>query len=168
MYSVDQKDAVVPLNDVPRPDTIAPRPAISAAEHFIAVAYYAVGPGDAVALVVFDSYAHVLGPPNDEGLEGHPLYGRGLDCHNCFEVRGSSWIRCFERMNRVHMSHDSAQFGRYRHFIITFQDSTFECIAERYLVSMQTGSPAEVVRHASALSGQAGAPVNGGQKDERR
>jgi hypothetical protein len=95
----------------------------------------------------------MFGPPNDEGLEGHPLYSRGLDYHNCFEVRESSWIRSFERMNRVHMWHDATRFARYRHFIITFQDSTFECIAERYRVSIQTGDPAEVVRHASAISG---------------
>ena len=62
MYSVDQKDAVVPLSDVPRPDAGAPRPGILATEHFVAVAYYAVGPGDAVALLTFDSYAHMLGP----------------------------------------------------------------------------------------------------------
>ncbi len=150
MYSVDEKDAAVLLNDIPRPDAGAPRPAISAIERFVAVAYYAVGPGDAVALVIFDSYAHMLGPPNDESLEGHPLYSRGLDYHNAFEVRESSWIRSLERMNRVHLWHDSARFARYRHFIITFQDSTFECIAGTYRVSIHTGDPAEVVRHANA------------------
>jgi hypothetical protein len=149
MYSIDEKDAVVPLSDVPRPDAGAPRPVISATEHFVAVAYFAVGAGDAVALIRFDSYAHMFGPPNDEGLEGHPLYGRGLDYHNCFEVRESSWIRSFERMNRVHMWHDSARFARYKHFIITFQDSTFECVADRYGVSIQAGDPAEIVRHAN-------------------
>jgi hypothetical protein len=149
MYSIDEKDAVVPLSNFPRPDAGAPRPVISATEHFVAVAYYAVGPGDAVALITFDSYAHMFGPPNDEGLEGHPLYSRGLHYHNCFEVRESSWIRSFERMNRVHMWHDSARFARHRHFIITFQDSTFECIAERYGISIQAGDPAEVIRHAT-------------------
>jgi hypothetical protein len=152
MYSVDEKDSVVSLGDVPRPDVDAPKPVILAAENFVAVAYYAVGPGDAVALITFDSYAHMFGPPSDEGLEAHPLYGRGLDYHNCFEVRESSWIRAFERMNRVHMWHDSAGFARYKHFVITFQDSTFECISEKYHVSIQTGDPAEVIRHASAYS----------------
>jgi|SRR3954452_9346227 hypothetical protein len=149
MYSVDENDIAVPLNDVPRPDTGAPRPIILATERSVAIAYYASGPGDAVALVTFDSYAHMLGPPNDEGLEGHPLYSRGLSNYNVFEVRKSSWVRSLEQMNRVHMWHDSADFGRYCHFIITFQDSTFECVAQKYRVSTHTGAPAEVIRHAN-------------------
>lgn len=149
MYPVDDKDSAVPLSDIPRPDTGAPRPVILATERCVAIAYYASGPGDAVALITFDSYAHMLGPPNDEALEGHPLYSRGLTNYNCFEVRESSWIRSLEQMNRVHMWHDSADFGRYRHFIITFQDSTFECIAEKYRVSTHTGAPADVIRRAT-------------------
>ena len=54
MYSVDEKDTIVSLSDIPRPDAGAPRPVILATEHFVAVAYYAVGPGDAVVLVTFD------------------------------------------------------------------------------------------------------------------
>ncbi len=152
MYTVDEKDTAVSLSDIPGPDAGAPRPVILATESFLAVAYYAVGPGDAVALVTFDSYAHMLGPPDDEALEGHPLYSRGLDYYKAFEVRESSWIRSLERMNRVHMWHDSAYFAHYRHFIITFQDSTFECIAKAYHVSTQTGDPAEVIRHVNAPS----------------
>lgn len=150
MYSVDDKDQAISLGDIPRPDAGAPQPVILATEHFVAVAYYAVGPGDAVALVTFDSYAHMLGPPDDEALDAHPLRSRGLDYHNAFEVKESSWIRSLEQMNRVHMWHDAAYFARYRHFIITFQDSTFECVAERYHVSTHTGKPGEVIRHANA------------------
>jgi hypothetical protein len=146
MYSVDEQDEVVPVNDVPRPDAGAPNPVISATERFVAVAYYAAGPGDIVALINFDALAHTFGRPNDEALEAHPLHSRGLDYHMAFEVRRSSWIRSFERMNRVRMWHDPDQFGGYRHFIITFQDSTFECIAEDYCVSTQTGDPTEIIR----------------------
>jgi hypothetical protein len=146
MYSVDEKDAVVAVGEIPRPDAGAPRPVILAAENILALAYYAVGPGDAVAMITFDAYAHSFGPPDEEGLEAHPLYSRGLDYHQAFEVRDSSWIRSLERMNRVQIWHDAAQFAPYRHFIITFQDSTFECIAASYRVSSHTGSPGEIVR----------------------
>jgi hypothetical protein len=152
MYSVDEKDTIVSVRDIPRPDAAAPRPVMLGTEDFVAVAYYAVGPGDAVVLVTFDSYAHMLGPPNEEALEAHPLYCRGLRYHAVFEVRESSWIRSLERMNRVHMWHDSAHFNYYRHFIITFQDSTFECIAKTYQVSSHTGDPTEVIRHANRPS----------------
>jgi len=99
-----------------------------------------------VVLVTFDAYAHSFGPPDEEALEAHPLFARGLDYHQAFEVRNSSWIRSLERMNRVQMWHDAAEFTRYRHFIVTFQDATFECIAESFRVSGHTGTPDEVVR----------------------
>lgn len=148
MYSVDEKDAVVPVADIPRPDAGAPKPVLWASERLVAVAYYAVGPGDAVALVTFDAYAHALGPPNDEALEGHPLFSRGLGNNKAFEVKGSSWIRNLERMNRVHIWHDAARFSQYRHFMITFQDATFECVAESYRVATHTGDPTKVIRRA--------------------
>jgi len=148
VYSVDDKDSIVPITEIPKPDAGAPTPAISASEFCVAVAYYAAGSQDAVALVTFDSYAHMFGPPNDEALDGHPLYSRGLDFYMAFEVQQSSWIRSLERMNRVHVRHDPAPFVGYRHFIITFHDSTFECVANGFRVSMHAADPAEVLRSA--------------------
>jgi hypothetical protein len=48
------------------------------------------------------------------------------------DLRNSSWIRSFERMNRVHPRHDPAGFQRLRHFVVCFHDSTFECVAWRF------------------------------------
>src|SRR5262249_17748356 len=73
--------------------------------------------------------AHYFGPPNDEALSGHPLYRKGLRHYGVCEVKNSSWVRALERMNRVHPSHHPRMFSRYRHFVFTFHDTTFECIA---------------------------------------
>lgn len=85
-------------------------------------------------------HAHLFGPPNDEAFSGHPLASRGLTPYAAFEVEHSSWLRSLERMNTVHPHHRPEQFARYRHFILAFHDSTFECVAESFDVSLCRGS----------------------------
>jgi hypothetical protein len=83
----------------------------------------------------------MLGPPNDEALLGHPLAARGLSHYGAYEVIDSSWIRKLERMNSVHDRHDSSRFFKdKRHFVFTFHDSTFECIARGFEVERLTGT----------------------------
>src|SRR5262249_26164200 len=73
---------------------------------------------------------HVLGPPNDEALSGHPLWGRGLGYYGVFRVEQSSLVRRLAAMNSVHAHHDWTVFEKKNHYIFTFHDSTFECVAE--------------------------------------
>ena len=39
-------------------------------------------------------------------------------------------------MNHVHPRNDPAAFDKFQHYIVTFEDSTFECIARSYEVSI--------------------------------
>jgi len=48
--------------------------------------------------------------------------------------------RRLEGMNSVHPRHSAASFAGLHHYIITFHDSTFECVAERYTISTARGS----------------------------
>ena len=130
MYSIDERDEVVPLSELPLPDVGAPLPRLNADEHEARVTYCVTGGGEAPATVTFSGLCALLfGPPNDEAFEGHPLAGRGLAPYGAFEVRRSSWVRSLERTNRVHPSHRAETFDRYRHFVLTFHDTTFECVA---------------------------------------
>jgi hypothetical protein len=149
MYDVDSLDTVVELADVPRPDIGAPLPLVVSDESNLILAYLVSEPDPdwdgsyttvvsadsddmAVALIRFRmAIAHMFGPPNDEAFEGHPLASRGLRPYAAFEIHQSSWIRRLERMNAVHPRHDPQRFmAGLRHFVFTFHDSTFECIAE--------------------------------------
>jgi hypothetical protein len=164
MHHVDGQDVLVPLSDVPQSSVGAPIPTVVAGEHAVALFYYgeAVGTNSESSVIVqFHScFAHYFGPPNDEALSGHPLYGRGLRPYGSFEVQHSSWLRFLERMNSVHPQHDCDRFlaGR-RHFALTFHDSIFECIAKGYIVEASEESISELVSRvgprvldASALS----------------
>ena len=70
-----------------------------------------------------------FGYPNDEALGGHPLYRRGLRHYRIFEVLNSSWISTMAEQNRLCFPHSDI-FASDRHWIFTFQDSTFECVAK--------------------------------------
>jgi len=158
MYQVDDKDRVLEIKDIPQSSVGAPIPAVISGEHSAAIVFYtqSIDPewdGSTVRVVDADShepsvmvrfdscYVHTFGPPNDEVFSSHPLYERGLHPYANFEVKNSSWIRSFEKMNSVHPYHNKDNFleGK-RHFILAFHDSTFECIAKSYAIEKTEGS----------------------------
>lgn len=158
MYDVDDKDRVVQLETAPQCAVGAPLPLVLADEGHVLLAYIVAepdpdwdgrtvksvtpeSPGKAIAIVAFQkAYSHMFGPPNDEAFSGHPLAGRGLERYSVAEVEQSSWIRRLAAMNAVHPYHKSELFADYRHFIFAFHDSTFECVAGNFTVTLLRGS----------------------------
>jgi hypothetical protein len=150
MYIIDQQDKVTTIKSAPQPSAGAPLPFVMSDEHNLLLVYiHEQLPGeldssyekvvdsnsskDPVALIQFHHYyAYFFGPPNDEAFEGHPLADRGLEPYGVFQVLQSSWVRQLERMNSVHPCHDPKRFEKLNHYIFTFHDSTFECVAEDF------------------------------------
>jgi hypothetical protein len=131
MYKIGWRDRVTELTELPQQSTGAPTPLLLADDGELVLAYRLATEDDETAIVEFDLVrAHYFGPPNDEAMNGHPLYKRGLRPYAAQEVHNSSWIRALERMNRVHPSHSARMYERCRHFIFTFHDTAFECIAD--------------------------------------
>jgi hypothetical protein len=173
MYDVDERDLVTPLEGVPQCDPGAPVPMVIAAEGTAIVAYYAPLevdwdtarpediPEDGVVVLQFGGVlALMFGAPNDEALHGHPLAGRGLDAYGAYRVEHSSWVRRLERMSRVHPQHSPERFSRLQHFVLTFHDSTLECVASAPPnVSVLRGTtPRQAVVDAAPQSGSEDAP----------
>ena len=46
-----------------------------------------------------------MGGPNDEVLNGHPLYAKGLGGYGPYPVHNSPWISNEEAINSVHAQH---------------------------------------------------------------
>lgn len=92
----------------------------------------------------------LLGPPNDEALQGHRFWRRGLreiGWYASGEVLHSKWIQALEQMNRVHPKHDPQRYATLRHFILGFHDSVFECIATAYSVQTLAMPIDQVITH---------------------
>ena len=158
MYSVDKRDKVVELAGVPQSSVGAPLPLILSDEHRVLLAYLLEGfqpdwdgtsvrivdPNtsyESIALVEFTPYStYMFGAPNDEAFQGHPLASRGLTPYGAFQIENSSWIRQLERMNSVHWNHRPERFKRLSHYVFSFHDKTFECVAQSFTLTTHEGS----------------------------
>lgn len=146
MYTIDGRDQVVELQGFPRGIGGAPLPLVVATDDQVLLGYASKEGNGEWSLVEFDlPSAHYFGMPNDEALAGHPLYRRGLKGHLFCEVIHSSWIRALERMNRVHPNHSPGMFARDRHYIFSFKDSLFECVAHDVRLLGQFGRRSALV-----------------------
>ncbi|MEH7356244.1 hypothetical protein V7150_22270 [Neobacillus drentensis] len=144
MYSIDGNDKVVELNEMPQSSVGAPIPVVLSVESKTVVAYYIQdneldfeSEFEPIAIISFEGCRSTMfGPPNDETFSGHPLYSKGLRPYSAFIIENSSWLRKLIEMNSVHPYHNETQFNDYKHYVLSFHDSTFECIAESYSIEI--------------------------------
>ncbi len=87
-------------------------------------------PEENVAVVTVPHCLQVIcGHPNDEVLNSHPLYGKGLAFYSVHRVKNSKRLFALERANSVHPRHDAETYLKNKeHWVFTFQDGTVEFI----------------------------------------
>jgi len=71
-------------------------------------------------------------PPNDEALNGHPYYNIGLSSCGFFEVLNSDLIKKIESYNRFHQRNNPNSYRNSHHYVITFKETVFECVADDF------------------------------------
>ena len=137
------------IKNIPQCDMGAPSPAIYSDEISVYLFYYLEDNNEnwdgtyvnirnnnldeGVACITFKYYTqYKFGSPNDEAINGHPLYNYGLQPYKFFEVKNSEWIKNLMEMNRGHPNHKDEYFNKCRHFIYFFHDNCFEIICESY------------------------------------
>jgi hypothetical protein len=127
---LDELDEVVALKDWPQPAVVTRVRVLADDVSGTAIRYRTEADEDVI--VRFSCCYHLIcGEPNDEALEGHPLYGRGLKCFGVHEVRRSSLLATLERRNAVHRAHDREWYLRdKKHYVFTFKERTVECIVK--------------------------------------
>jgi hypothetical protein len=131
MYVPDDLDTVVYCDLAPPHSAGAPMPFVLATDNELLLSYEIAPAGLEIAVVIFaHPRAHYFGPPNDEALNGHPLFSRGLKPNGIFEVLLSSWIRSLNEISRLHPLYNPERYLDLRHFIFSFHDTTFEVVAE--------------------------------------
>jgi len=130
--------------------TGAPRPALHSNGNGLVCAYFinsTVASAGPVALFKFEGVLHYrFGYPNDEALQGHPLYQFGLEHYGFLIVENSPLIAEIEKQNECHRQHRPGIYAGFRHWIVTFHNDTLEVIALRGSVTGQTDvSPEKAV-----------------------
>jgi len=75
---------------------------------------------------------HRFGFPGDETVVWHPYYQLGLRAGGFYELENSDWIAELQEIDRLHRQHNPASWTNKKHYILTFKDSLFECVAESY------------------------------------
>jgi len=100
-----------------------------------------------IAIMKFKkNYIYKYGVPNDEVLDGHPYYKLGLEHYSFFKVNDSDWIKEIKRIESHHPYSDENSFDDLNHYIITFKDNTFECVAEDYNVEYSIDTMEEALK----------------------
>ena len=151
-WGMFKNERLIELTDIPHMEPGAPCPLVFATEHAVVVSYYLAFPETKegkecpCGVITFNGvWSHVFGAPNDETLNGHPLWNIGLRSYGFYEVLDSSWIATLCRRNRVHYFHRDSMFDDVRHFIFTFHDTTLEVAADSYKVSVEPGEPLDCI-----------------------
>jgi hypothetical protein len=70
--------------------------------------------------------------PGNETLPGHPYYPFGLASYGFYEMKDSDLIIKLKNIDSIHPYHKAATWKRYKHYILTFHENMFECIAIGY------------------------------------
>jgi hypothetical protein len=114
--------------------TGAPLPLLVSSEGRTLLAFYRddrdVGDGKVLVVEFVRCIAVRSGFPNDEVLHGHRLWGKGPDFYELHEVFDSTWLADLRTNEAVHHSAPAHPFPEAQHFVLTFQDSTLEAIAD--------------------------------------
>jgi hypothetical protein len=85
-------------------------------------------------IVKFKSADCRFGSPGDETISGHPYYKIGMESYSFYELINSDWIDQIIKIDSIHPSHNPERWKDYKHYILTFHDSIFECIAKGFEV----------------------------------
>ena len=170
MLTLFNKETLVKLKDFPQSSIGAPCPIVLASENSVVVLFYVEeapksmlstsidvqdieNQNELLAIVTLQHCTiHLFGSPNDETISGHRLYKQGLMSYSAFQLEQSTWITDLERKNSVHSHHNREQYlADKKHYIFTFHDSTFECIAHGYSIQYEQGSIREALLRITNL-----------------
>jgi hypothetical protein len=112
-------------------DVGAPLPTILQWEHEAHIIFYLRGDAEGVGTMRFDGcMASTFGPP---GEDGHALEGSGWEAYSPLRVVNSPWPdRLF------------ADPAGLSHFLLSFHDRTFECLAHSFEASHAAGTLKDV------------------------
>lgn len=111
----------------PPPDTVERALVISDSSKLLIG--YGTGEGKFAVITFHGAWNVKDGGPNDEALNGHPLYQYGLKHYSIHRIENSPWLRELECQNSIHPQHNTERYlSGKAHFLFALKEQTVECI----------------------------------------
>lgn len=83
---------------------------------------------------------YTFGLPGNETIQGHPYSKLGMKPFSFYELRNSVLIKELQKIEKVHPSYNPEKWEMYKHYILTFHDNMFECIAQYFEIREENTS----------------------------
>jgi hypothetical protein len=132
----------------------SPSPVILSNDNSLFIAFYA----DKATLrvepqernIIYDTGIFVLkfkmylkynfGIPGNETIQGHPYSKLGMKSFAFYELKNSDLIIQLDKIEKVHPYYNPKKMFDYKHYVLTFHDNMFECIAKGFEISEENTS----------------------------
>lgn len=75
---------------------------------------------------------YTFGMPGNESMYGHPYSKLGMQACSFYELRNSDLIESLREIDKIHPFYNSERWKMYKHYILTFHDNMFECVARGF------------------------------------
>lgn len=83
---------------------------------------------------------YTFGLPGEETIQGHPYSKLGMKSYSFYELKNSDLIKSLQDIEKVHPQYNPTKWEMYRHYILTFHDNMFECIAQDFEIREENTS----------------------------
>lgn len=83
---------------------------------------------------------YTFGIPGNETIHGHPYSKLGMQSCSFYELTNSDLIQSLKDIEKVHAYYDPKNWEMYKHYILTFHDNMFECIAQGFEIREENTS----------------------------
>ena len=83
---------------------------------------------------------YTFGLPGNETLQSHPYNKLGIRSFSFYELNNSNLIRELEGIDKMHPYYDAKKWRTYKHYVLTFHDNMFECIAKDFEIREENTS----------------------------
>ena len=127
-------------------DAGSPSPIILSSDNELFVAFYAnkeslltvpqernIVYDTGVWVLKFKAYLKfAFGIPGNETIQGHPYSKLGMKSFSFYKLKDSDLIRSLQDIEKVHPYYNPEKWTEYEHYILTFHDNMFECIAKDF------------------------------------
>ena len=83
---------------------------------------------------------YTFGIPGNETIPGHPYSKLGMRSCSFYELKNSDLIQSLQDIEKVHPQYSAEKWKMYKHYILTFHDNMFECIAQDFEIREENTS----------------------------